>query len=269
MSADDLPGGPEPPVAAGARSLHIGIAGVLALAAIGFFTGLRGSSQEVGAFLASRPMPTATVKARSYSDARRGAWGPNSSLYPALFGQLSAAPARSTPVPPQTEQDRLASLELRARRRAYDGAPPTIPHQIEQLDAPGCLGCHEQGATVAGLVAPKMSHPRLDNCAQCHVVAADPRPFAATPLPLTSNHFTGLPAPSGGARAWNNAPPVLPHSTHMRTDCASCHGPLGAPGLRTTHPERQNCLQCHAPSATKDQRSPPGKPGPVGWEPVP
>jgi cytochrome c-type protein NapB len=266
VSTDDLPSDPPPP-ADRARGLHVGVAAVLALAAIGFFTGLRGSSQEVGSFLASRPVPTSTVKARSYSDARRGAWGPNSALYPALFAQLSAAP--SAPVPPQTPEDRLASLEHRARLRAYDGAPPTIPHQIEQLDAPGCLGCHEQGASIAGKIAPKMSHARHDNCAQCHVVAADPRPFATTPPPLASNAFVGLPAPSGGPRAWTGAPPMPPHGTAMRTDCLSCHGPLGALGLRTTHPERQNCLQCHAPPADRDLRPPQGKPGPAGWEPVP
>lgn len=267
MTTDDVPDGPP---AERARGLHIGVAATLAIAAIGFFTGLRGSHQDVGTFLTSRPMPTSTVRARNYSDMRKGAWGPNSALYPGLFTQLSAsAPAPSASVPPQTEEERLATLERRAQRRAYDGAPPTIPHQIEQLDAPGCLGCHESGSMIAGKIAPKMSHPRHDNCAQCHVVSADPRPFAATPPPLTSNHFVGLPSPSGGTRAWPGAPPTLPHTTAMRTDCTSCHGPLGAPGMRTTHPWRQNCLQCHATTATKDQRPPYGKPGPAGWEPVP
>lgn len=267
MTTEDAPeSAPREP----ARGLHIGIAATLAVAVIGFFTGLRSSSQEVGTFLASRPMPTNAVRARNYSDMRSGAWGPNSSMYPGVFQQLSAAtPAPHASVPLQTEDDRRVTLERRAQRRAYDGAPPTVPHQIEQMDAPGCLGCHGDGLVIAGKIAPKMSHERHDNCAQCHVVDADPRPFAVTPPPLTSNHFVGVPSPSSGARAWQGAPPVIPHSTSMRTECTSCHGQLGAPGMRTTHPWRQNCLQCHAVSAKQDQRIPQGKPGPAGWETVP
>jgi cytochrome c-type protein NapB len=33
----------------------------------------------------------------------------------------------------------------------------------------------------------------------------------------------------------------------------SCHGYTGLQGIRTTHPWRQNCQQCHAPSATMNQ----------------
>jgi nitrate reductase (cytochrome), electron transfer subunit len=54
-------------------------------------------------------------------------------------------------------------------------------------------------------------------------------------------------------RAFDGAPPTIPHSTLMRTDCLSCHGPQGLYGLRTPHPERQSCLQCHAPGAHLDQ----------------
>jgi cytochrome c-type protein NapB len=40
----------------------------------------------------------------------------------------------------------------------------------------------------------------------------------------------------------------------MRDDCMSCHGPQGLFGLRTPHPDRQSCLQCHVPNAELDQR---------------
>jgi cytochrome c-type protein NapB len=46
----------------------------------------------------------------------------------------------------------------------------------------------------------------------------------------------------------------MPHPMHMRSECDSCHGPSGRPGLRTSHPDRQNCVQCHASSAPLDQR---------------
>ena len=57
-------------------------------------------------------------------------------------------------------------------------------------------------------------------------------------------------------RASSVAPPVMPHSTLMRVNCLACHGPNGYRGLRTTHPERLNCVQCHAVAAEADQSSP-------------
>ena len=38
---------------------------------------------------------------------------------------------------------------------------------------------------------------------------------------------------------------MMPHGTFMRTRCLSCHGEYGYPGLRTDHPRRVNCVQCH------------------------
>jgi len=39
----------------------------------------------------------------------------------------------------------------------------------------------------------------------------------------------------------------------MRQDCTSCHGVTGLPGLRTPHPERFNCQQCHAQRAGRER----------------
>jgi cytochrome c-type protein NapB len=39
----------------------------------------------------------------------------------------------------------------------------------------------------------------------------------------------------------------------MRSDCMSCHGYEGRLGIRTTHPWRNSCQQCHAPSAAMEQ----------------
>ena len=30
-----------------------------------------------------------------------------------------------------------------------------------------------------------------------------------------------------------------------KENCLACHGPRGHPFLRTSHPERTNCTQCH------------------------
>jgi cytochrome c-type protein NapB len=90
----------------------------------------------------------------------------------------------------------------------------------------------------------------LTNCTQCHV---EQQAELLDPFVLARNGFIGLPAPFEGIRAFSAAPPVVPHSTLMRTECLSCHGPHGPDGMETTHPWRQNCLQCHAPSAVLDQ----------------
>lgn len=161
------------------------------------------------------------------------------------------APSVLEPVPTPRMEDRIASLELRNSRRAYDGALPVIPHAIDQRSAVTCLTCHGEGVVFGTVTAPKMSHQYYTNCTQCHVEMDNPQLTLGREM---ENTFEGRMPPTHGKRAWFGAPPVIPHHTQMRTDCNSCHGPTGLPGLRTTHPERQNCMQCHAPSAEMDQQ---------------
>lgn len=188
-----------------------------------------------------------------YEDLRGMRRGPNAHLYArgteplAVQVDLQASVERS-------DEERDAALEARDARRAYDGAPPTIPHAIDQRGFPDCLACHGAAVRIDGKIAPTMSHRRYDNCVQCHVVDADPRPGGKAPEGVP-NSFVGVSAANPGERAWPEAPPTIPHPTNMRSDCLACHGPLGKPGLRTTHPWRQSCTQCHAPSAELDQRS--------------
>jgi cytochrome c-type protein NapB len=89
---------------------------------------------------------------------------------------------------------------------------------------------------------------------QCHVEGLN-LDLPASPVPV-SNGFVGERAPLAGARAGAGAPPVIPHTTMMRTRCLSCHGPSGQPGLGIDHPERLNCVQCHAAASSLDQTSP-------------
>lgn len=149
-----------------------------------------------------------------------------------------------------TPQQKAFALAMREQNRAFNGAPPTIPHAIDQMSSQACMVCHETGFRTESLRVPKMSHQFLQNCTQCHV-EDNSRYFAAT---LTrDNSFEGLPAPNGGPRAYEGAPPMIPHSTWMRVDCLSCHGFAGQHGIRTTHPWRKNCQQCHAPSSGLNQ----------------
>jgi len=173
----------------------------------------------------------------------------------ALAALSAGLPSVTTPQP----HDEAAWQSERQRRqatRAYDGAPPVIPHPIDQRGYPSCLTCHERGAKIGTHVAPVMSHAPLASCTQCHAAVTSTVPTTAglTHTVSTESLFVGKEPAGKGTRAWRGAPPTIPHSTWMRERCASCHGVLSA-GLHTSHAERQSCTQCHAPSASLDQRS--------------
>lgn len=233
------------------RSVHVlGAMGIM-LATVGFFSGIAeerrvSRSQNVEQVTTAAPAP-------GYPQLRAARRGPNAVIYAAAIDRLTEAlPPVTADVPPQSEEQRREVLSARGRLRAYDGAPPTIPHTIDDASTFECLACHAKGAVVAGKRAPAMSHERHDSCTQCHVAAGGP-PTPA-PAPLASSLFVGQPSPAEGARAWPGAPPTIPHSTWMRSACGSCHGVAGALGMRSSHPWRESCTQCHAPSARLDLR---------------
>lgn len=143
----------------------------------------------------------------------------------------------------------VTPTSVRAQRRAYDGAPPVIPHPPQSSR---CVACHNDTAvSVTGLgVAPPNPHlntPGMSaqsRCVQCHVFAAT---GAAEP---PDNAFTGLFRPLHSSRAGAAAPPTIPHAIFMRESCNSCHsGPAARPEIRCTHPERTRCVQCHVPTS--------------------
>ncbi len=129
-------------------------------------------------------------------------------------------------------------------RRAYDGAPPMIPHVVDDERAFGgkvCLTCHENGGYVPKYqeYAPVVPHPELINCRQCHVPAKTNSLFRAS-------DFKPAGVPALKQRALSTSPLLIPHQLHMRENCLACHAGPGAPQeIRTTHPERSNCRQCH------------------------
>ena len=141
------------------------------------------------------------------------------------------------------------STSERADGRAYDGAPPTIPHDA----ATGtCVTCHDNDGTVIDGVgiAPASPHGddaasgNMQRCRQCHV------PTQGQTL-LVASRFTGLlQGPWRGRRATQGAPPTIPHTLQLREQCAACHtGEAARVELRTTHPERTRCRQCHVPES--------------------
>jgi cytochrome c-type protein NapB len=184
------------------------------------------------------------------------------------YGELISAPLWNDPLAHQTIKDLkfsqpslfdpvrktddmiLAAIGDRARRRAYDGAPPTVPHPIDQFSAAACVACHRDGIKVGDRVASKMSHGFLSNCTQCHVSELS---YVASPggVELASS-FVGVERAGRGERASPGAPPIIPHHVWMRENCLSCHGTLTREGIRSTHPWLSNCQQCHAAHADRE-----------------
>jgi cytochrome c-type protein NapB len=165
----------------------------------------------------------------------------------ALFALLrSRIPSDTVPVPGKEGRTK-SSAAVRALRRAYDGAPPVVPHPDFGAS---CVVCH----TVTGIAvqnvgfAPPMPHgatPGLSMasaCRQCHVFRQSDSEFVAST-------FVGLAQDlRRGDRMYPGAPPVLPHGLFMREDCAACHsGPAAREEIRCRHPERTSCVQCHVP----------------------
>ncbi len=145
-----------------------------------------------------------------------------------------------------------SSATVRAARRAFDGAPPVIPHAPFGV---ACTNCHnERGMAVPGVgFAPptphgELVHGALRRCQQCHVQQQSTTTFK-------DNGFVGLAQDLRRGKRLNPlAPPVIPHQILMRENCAACHtGPAAREPIRCTHPERAHCLQCHVEQKTETE----------------
>lgn len=148
---------------------------------------------------------------------------------------------------PDREGASKSTADVRAERRAYDGAPPTIPH--DPFGA-ACSACHdERGQSVKGVgFAPASPHDGTEHagatarCRQCHVFVTTDALFVASEYEGVSQDMVA------GDRATPGAPPRIPHHILMRENCVACHdGPGAREEIRTTHPERSRCRQCHVP----------------------
>ncbi len=148
----------------------------------------------------------------------------------------------------KSSEEGSRTLAMFHARRAYPGGPPMIPHEVEDdrsLGGDHCLTCHGKGGYVPKFNAftPVTPHPDLKNCRQCHNPARVEGTFRA-------NLFQPVDYPSLDGQALPTGPPPIPHRLRMRENCLSCHaGPGAVEEIRTTHPERVNCRQCHALSS--------------------
>ena len=145
-----------------------------------------------------------------------------------------------------------STARVRAQRRAYDGAPPTIAHDDFGMR---CEACHDsRGMAMDGVgFAPASPHDGTSEagattrCRQCHVFVVQDELFV-------ESSYVGLAQDMhAGGRATPGAPPTIPHRTLMRENCIACHGGPGArENIRTSHPERTRCRQCHVPVTDRE-----------------
>jgi len=142
------------------------------------------------------------------------------------------------------EPNRKRTLAVYYSRRASPGDPPFIPHPIDASDESGrtCLACHIDGGWVPRFSAytPVTPHPDQVPCQSCHELQGAPTktpPLAPPRLPAVTR---GTPTP-------------IPHSLEERENCRACHvGPGAVDELRTTHPEREACQECHKLAQSKE-----------------
>jgi cytochrome c-type protein NapB len=207
---------------------------------------------------------------------------------------------RTTPgmvaIEPGARRERSAHpRRLRAVRflRAYPGAPPRIPHPLraDEFRTDACRTCHERGGYSARFQAyvPLTPHPERGICLQCHVgedgvlglEAPDANPDARCAL---CHGPAGGPVRAEASLTWSTTvwptlprttvdqnPPPIRHDLQFRQNCLTCHaGPAATAEIRTKHPERADCRQCHLvpdPAASAFSRSAPEAAAGVGGTP--
>lgn len=177
-------------------------------------------------------------------------------------------------------QAHVRSLEIYRRLRAYPGAPPRVPHGLsdDEFRSTSCNVCHRRGGWVARFAtyAPVTPHPEYGSCLQCHVpldeLVGRPLPESEDALvcaqchvdpdaPLATFVATDWRAadwPETDLQAMPGSPHRIPHGVQARNNCRACHtGPGAVVELRTDHPERASCRQCHVPAVSEDDEAPP------------
>lgn len=243
------------------RKFNILLTAILTTAFVGFFAGIGGRDSS------RITDPDAVINKSSDSPSSEHSQVPTAVKYNQLPGasikpnthwenhinKLTAPSSDPLQFKPLTEEQIQSVRQQRQARRAYDGAPPVVPHRIDQRHTAACLACHQNGQQIGERYATKISHPVYTNCTQCHVEQQIQAVSALRKPILTESNFNGWSYAVSGSRAWIGAPPTIPHRTLMRENCVSCHGNNGSAPIRTSHPWRTQCSQCHAPDAKLNQ----------------
>ncbi len=222
-----------------ARGFNVLLAAIVTLALLGFIAGTRTSTKPVASQGKTTSIDSKAPKAIAYWELQKRQRDPNARKELATLIPDNSKIAAKAP----TDAERSQALLDRTKLRAFTGAPPMAPHPICEMTTESCIVCHKSGMVIKEKTAPVMSHQMLTNCIQCHVSAVRKEPKEPSEMP--PNSFAGWLSWGEGKTAWPGAPPIIPHPTWMRKDCNSCHGQFGKIGLKTPHPQRNNCKQCH------------------------
>ena len=115
----------------------------------------------------------------------------------------AAAPVKGAPAPSARHLEDYYAL------RAYPGARPTIPHEVDESPAAlaqACNQCHQAGGYVARFKAftPITPHPEYLSCRQCHVTQQHQPAFHG-------NRWVKVAGPNWGRSALSGPPPPTPH----------------------------------------------------------
>lgn len=166
-------------------------------------------------------------------------------------GQFNVLLGETAPPPDGLSNSDKRDIDTYYERRAYPGAPPYIPHEVKpDMQREGsCLACHRHGgySPEFNAFAPATPHPQLSSCQQCHVTRETSDLFRGTT-------FEAAGKPELEQRALPGSPNPVPHGLQMRENCAACHaGPTAPAEIRTDHPERPGCLQCHVLQETDEE----------------
>ena len=178
--------------------------------------------------------------------------------------------AAVTTIPPAGARERDAHPRSLARfrfLRAYPGAPPRIPHGFtaDEFRTGACNTCHQRGGYSPRFNAyvPLTPHPEMPACLQCHVgrdeVTGVSLPSLDPSTVCRQCHAPGaarwaeslvdwrpMARPSRTSPAEDGGVPAINHDLFFRGNCLACHsGPSAVAEIRTTHPERADCRECH------------------------
>ena len=173
-------------------------------------------------------------------------------------------------IPPGGARERSAHPRTLVRYRflrAYPGAPPRIPHGFtaDEFRTGACNTCHERGGYSPRFNAyvPVTPHPDMPACLQCHVgrdeVTGVSLPDLDPSTVCRQCHAPGAARWAEGSIDWRPQPwpdlapsagypevPAMAHDLFFRGNCLACHsGPSAVAEIRTSHPERAGCRQCH------------------------
>lgn len=226
------------------------VAAVLALGALA-----TGDADDHGEHARSPgAVPPASALAEGPGSAGAAAYAPPAGSRLASEGEVFRLSPGATTLAMDAERRagaKVRDLASYRRLRAYPGAPPAIPHDVDDawLRTQACNTCHARGGWVPdqGAYAPVTPHPQFQNCMQCHVDGAEGGLFVTTEFEPADWPALEQQALTWGDGVEDRSPPPIPHALQLRGNCLACHaGPAAVAEVRTTHPERASCRQCHA-----------------------